>query len=109
MSSEPNYSHVILFPTGRELRDSLVVGALLLGGGMGMVAFGEQTVPSGITALLIGLMPVWVAVFGRIFLGERLPGIALVGIIVGFVGVGILVGPTITGGTGAPVNPVAIK
>ena len=32
---------------------------------MGLVAFGEQTVPSGITALLIAMMPVWVAVFGR--------------------------------------------
>ena len=104
------HGRAAVIPTSRELRDSLIVGALLLGGGMGMVAFGEQTVPSGITALLIGLMPVWVAVFGRIFLGERLPGIALVGIIVGFVGVGILVGPTITGGTGAldPLGLLAI-
>ena len=94
----------------REWRDSLIVGALLLGGGMGMVAFGEQTIPSGITALIIGLMPVWVAVFGRAFLGERLPGLAIVGIVVGFVGVGILVGPTLTGGTGAldPLGLVAI-
>jgi drug/metabolite transporter (DMT)-like permease len=94
-------------PTRREWRDSLIVGALLLGGGMGMVAFGEQTVPSGITALLIGLMPVWVAVFGRVLLGERLPGIAIVGIVVGFVGVGILVGPTITGGAGA-LDPLGL-
>src|SRR6266508_6491339 len=35
----------------RELRDSFVVGTALLGGGMGMVALAEQTVPSGITAL----------------------------------------------------------
>ena len=32
---------------------------------MGMVSFGEQTVPSGITALLIAMMPVWVAILGR--------------------------------------------
>ena len=61
------------WPTRREWRDSAIVGALLLGGGMGMVAFGEQTIPSGITALLIAMMPVWVAVFGGILLGERLP------------------------------------
>ena len=59
-----------------------------------MVAFGEQTVPSGITALLIAMMPVWVAIFGRIFFGERLPRLAVVGIVVGFVGVAILVGPS---------------
>ena len=60
-------------PTRRELLDTTIVGALLLGGGMGMVAWGEQTIPSGIAALLIGMMPVWVAVLGRLVLGERLP------------------------------------
>jgi drug/metabolite transporter (DMT)-like permease len=101
------HGRAAIAPTRREWRDSLIVGALLLGGGMGMVAFGEQTVPSGITALLIGLMPVWVAVFGRLLLGERLPGIAIVGIVVGFVGVGILVSPTITGGAGA-LDPLGL-
>jgi drug/metabolite transporter (DMT)-like permease len=78
----------------RELRDSLVVGIALLGGGMGMVALAEQTVPSGITALLIALMPAWVAVLGRVFFGERLPTVVIVGIVVGLVGVAILVAPT---------------
>ncbi len=75
------------WPTRREWRDSAIVGSLLLGGGMGMVAFGEQTVPSGIAALLIAMMPLWVAVLGRIFLGIRLPRLAVVGIVIGFVGV----------------------
>jgi drug/metabolite transporter (DMT)-like permease len=66
-----------------------------------MVAFGEQTVPSGITALLIAMMPVWVAILGRIFLGERLPRLAVVGIVVGFGGVAILIGPSAFGGSGA--------
>ena len=72
-----------------------------------MVAFGEQTIPSGITALLVAMMPVWVAIFGRVLLGERLPWLAGVGIVVGFVGVAILVGPTILGQTGAldPLGP----
>ena len=97
-------------PTRREWRDSAIVGALLIGGGMGMVAFGEQTVPSGITALLVAMMPVWVAVFGRIFFGERLPRLAVVGIVVGFVGVAILVGPSAFGGQGAlePIGLAAI-
>jgi drug/metabolite transporter (DMT)-like permease len=88
-------------PTRREWRDSAIVGSLLIGGGMGMVAFGEQTVPSGITALLIAVMPVWVAVLGRIFLGERLPRLAVVGIVVGFFGVTVLIGPSAFGGVGA--------
>ncbi|HEY7590191.1 MAG TPA: EamA family transporter [Candidatus Limnocylindrales bacterium] len=80
------------WPARREWRDMFVIGALLLGGGMGLVAWGEQTVPSGIAALLIALMPVWVAIFGRVFFGERLPRLAIVGIAVGLVGVAILVG-----------------
>jgi drug/metabolite transporter (DMT)-like permease len=88
-------------PTRREWRDSLIVGGLLLGGGMGMVAFGEQTIPSGITALLIAMMPVWVAIFGRVFLGEGLPRMAVVGIAVGFVGVAFF------GGAGA-LDPLGL-
>ena len=94
-------------PSRREWRDSAIVGAMLLGGGMGLVAWGEQTIPSGIAALIIALMPVWVAVLGRVFLGERLPGIAIAGIVIGFVGVGILVGPTIAGESGA-LNPLGL-
>jgi drug/metabolite transporter (DMT)-like permease len=82
-------------PSLREWRDCFIVGAFLMGGGMGAVAWGEQTVPSGITALLIAMMPVWVAVFGRIFLGERLPRAAAIGIATGMAGVVILVGPSI--------------
>ncbi len=94
-------------PTRREWRDSAIVGALLLGGGMGMVAYGEQTIPSGIAALMIAMMPVWVAVLGRIFLGERLPRLAVVGIVLGFVGIAILVGPSALGGVGA-LDPVGL-
>jgi len=94
-------------PSVREWRDSTIVGALLLGGGMGMVAYGEQTVPSGITALFIAMMPVWVAVLGRIFLGERLPRLAGIGIVLGFAGVAILVGPSAFGGAGA-LDPLGL-
>ncbi len=90
-----------VLPTRREWRDTLIVGALLLGGGMGMVAWGEQTIPSGIAALLVAMMPVWVAILGRVFLGQRLPRLAIIGIVVGFVGVAILVGPTALGDSGS--------
>jgi drug/metabolite transporter (DMT)-like permease len=82
-------------PSLREGRDSFIVGALLLGGGMGAVAWGEQTVPSGITALMIAMTPVWIAVFGRLFLRERLPMAATIGIATGLLGVAILVGPSL--------------
>jgi drug/metabolite transporter (DMT)-like permease len=88
-------------PSRTELRDSAIVGALLLGGGMGLVAWGEQSVPSGITAVVVALMPVWVAVFGRWAFGERLPRVAILGVALGFSGVALLAGPTAVGAPGA--------
>ena len=71
-------------PTRREWRDSAIVGGLLLGGGMGLVAWGEQTIPSGIAALMVALVPVWIAIFGRVAYAQRLPGLAIAGIAIGF-------------------------
>jgi drug/metabolite transporter (DMT)-like permease len=84
--------------TRRQLRDSTIVGGLLLGGGNGLVAWGEQTVNSGTAAVLIALMPAWLAVFSRTLLGDRLPRMVVLGIAIGFVGVAVLVAPTDTGG-----------
>ena len=81
-----------------EIRDSAMVGGALLGGGMGLVAVGVQTVASGIAALLIALMPAWLAVLGWLFLRDRLPRLVVVGIALGLVGVAILVAPA-DGGT----------
>src|SRR5688500_3958561 len=53
------YRSTLRMPSLVELRDSLIVGALLAAIGNGFVAFGEQTIPSGITALFIALMPAW--------------------------------------------------
>jgi drug/metabolite transporter (DMT)-like permease len=92
--------------TWAEVRDTFIVGALLLGGGMGMVAWGEQSVPSGIAALLVAVMPVWLAVLSRLFVGERLPRIALLGIAVGFGGVALLAWPTNVGG--AAIQPAGL-
>jgi drug/metabolite transporter (DMT)-like permease len=82
-----------VWPTAREWRDTTIVGGLLLLGGMGLVSWGEQTVPSGIAALMVAMMPVWVAVLGWFFLKERLAPAAIVGIVIGIAGVAILVGP----------------
>jgi drug/metabolite transporter (DMT)-like permease len=90
-----------------QFRDSFVVGALLLGGGMGMVALGEQTVPAGITALIIALMPLWVAVLGRIIFGERTSRLVLVGIVLGLAGVVILVAPTGVGALALSAGGIA--
>lgn len=94
-------------PTRRELVDSAIVGTLLLCGGMGLVAWAELTVPTGIVALLVALMPAWVALFGRIFFGERLVPLVVVGLVVGFVGVGLLIAPGLAAGAGS-LDPLGV-
>lgn len=80
-------------PSRRQVRDASIVGALLLGIGNGFVALAELTVPSGISAVLIALMPVWLAVLGWIYFRDRLPVIVMAGIALGMAGVTLLVWP----------------
>jgi len=86
-------------PGRREWRDAAIIGGLLLAGGNGLLAVGEQTVPSGIAALIIATLPLWVAVLGRVFFGVVLTRTIVVGTVIGFVGVAVLVWPT--GGPGS--------
>ncbi len=78
----------------REWRDAAVVGTLLLVGGNGVVAWAQQYVPSGVTALLFGSMPLWIIVFDWIRPGGVAPSRrTCLGLGLGMVGVAVLVNP----------------
>lgn len=81
------------WPTKRQLRDSAIVGGLLLGIGNGFVSLGEMTVPSGIAAILIAMMPLWFALLGWLYLRQRLPRLVIGAIALGFFGTALLVWP----------------
>jgi drug/metabolite transporter (DMT)-like permease len=82
------------WPTRRQWRDAAIVGLLLLVGGNGLVSFAEQTVPSGIAALIIGSVPLWLTLFEALRPGGIKPGWqSILGLIVGFAGIFLLVGP----------------
>lgn len=81
-------------PTRRQVVDSAIVGGLLLGIGNGFVVFGEKTVPSGIAAILIGMMPLWFALLGWLYLRQRLPRLVVTAIAIGFGGVALLIWPS---------------
>jgi drug/metabolite transporter (DMT)-like permease len=72
---------------------ALVSGGLLLGIGNGGVSWAQQTVASGIAALVIATIPLWIAVLDRVFFGARLSPLVLAGIALGFGGVAILLDP----------------
>lgn len=76
----------------RQLGALLLVGALLLAGGNGLVTAGERHVPAGLSALLVGSVPLWIVVL-RALLGEPPPRGAVAGVLVGFCGVAVLLLP----------------
>jgi drug/metabolite transporter (DMT)-like permease len=76
----------------RELLASLALGLLFFPGGNGLVTLAEKEAPSGLAALIIAAIPLWVVVF-RLVSRERVPRVTLAGVAAGFAGIGILVAP----------------
>ncbi len=79
-------------PTGRQWLSATVIGGFLLLGGNGAVVWSEQHNASGITALLIATVPLWIALLDRVVFGKKLPTLAVVGLVIGFGGLILLVG-----------------
>ena len=94
-------------PTLGEWRRALVIGAALLLGGNGLVAFAETSVPSGIAALIVSVVPLWMALIDRIFYGRRISLPVFAGLAVGFGGVALLVWSP-GHGAGSAVGSVAL-
>jgi drug/metabolite transporter (DMT)-like permease len=81
-------------PTKREWRDALVTGLLLLCCGNGAVAWAEQRVPSGLAALLVAIVPLWMVVVDWLRPHGVRPRMSVVaGVVVGLVGLVVLIGP----------------
>jgi drug/metabolite transporter (DMT)-like permease len=78
----------------RQWLAAAVVGGLLFVGGNGLVAWSETRVDTGIAALLIAAVPLWMALFDRAANGQRLSRPALVGLLIGFGGVALLAWPS---------------
>ncbi|MFD3872897.1 EamA family transporter [Streptomyces sp. NPDC058623] len=82
--------------TGAQLRSSVLVGLLLILGGNGLVVLAERDVPSGLAALLVASVPMWVVVL-RAGTGDRPPVRTLLGVLVGLAGLAVLTGPGLSG------------
>lgn len=81
-------------PTLRQWRDNSIIGTLLLLGGNGPVAWAEQFIPSGITALLIGIGPLFVVLTEWAWPGGQRPTAGvLVALLLGLAGVVWLAAP----------------
>jgi drug/metabolite transporter (DMT)-like permease len=80
-------------PTAAEWRGAATAGLFLLLGGNGAVVWAEQRVPSGITALLVATVPVWMVILDWLRPGGVRPRAGVfVGLALGLVGLALLVG-----------------
>jgi drug/metabolite transporter (DMT)-like permease len=78
-------------PSRGQVREGVVVGALLLLGGNGLVNWAEEVLPSGFTALVVGASPVLFALFEWWLPPHRRPGAGTAfGLVLGTAGLALL-------------------
>lgn len=81
----------------RQLWHMAVVGILLLMGGNLTLSYAERVVPSGLSALLIAVTPLWFLVLDTWLLGDhRISNRGLAGLGLGIVGMVVLLWPKLT-------------
>jgi drug/metabolite transporter (DMT)-like permease len=81
-------------PARKEWRSAAIIGLLLLVGGNGGVSWAEQHIPSGVTSLLVGTVPLWMALLDAVRPGAQRPDWrVIVGMLAGFAGVVVLIRP----------------
>jgi drug/metabolite transporter (DMT)-like permease len=78
-------------PTREQLRSALVVGSLLMGANA-VISVAETAVPSGLAALLVASVPLWVILLRRAS-GDRPAPATIAAVLVGFAGVALLLRP----------------
>jgi drug/metabolite transporter (DMT)-like permease len=94
--------------TRRELQGAAVVGILMLSVANGLVVLAERTVPSGVAALIVASIPLWIVVY-RMVTGERVGRDLLAGVLLGLVGVAVLVVPGGLNGTVDPIGAIMLS
>lgn len=85
-------------------RTAWIVGALLPAGGNGLVFWAQESgLASGVAALIVAIEPMFIALLAIWWQRERMPAVGWLGLMLGFVGVAVLIGPARLGS--APVDP----
>ena len=88
-------------------RNALIIGAFLILGGHGLIAYGAQYLSAGIASLLNSTIPLWVVLFMFLIYRNKITNLTKIGLTLGFSGMIILVGPSIGGDQGLSLVGIA--
>jgi drug/metabolite transporter (DMT)-like permease len=92
----------------QQWKDTIVLGALLLLGGQGLLTWGTQYVASGISGLLNSTIPLWVAILALLIFKKHMTKLMIVGLAAGFSSLMLLVAPSLGSGTLSPIGTAAL-
>jgi len=96
-------------PTRVHWRGAIIVGVALLALGNGAVTWAAHREPTGIIALIVSLVPLWLLVFGWFGAkGVRPAGYEVAGVLLGLVGIALLVAPHEGGGQVTPLGTAVL-
>ena len=87
-------------PSATHWRSAAIIGGLMLLGGNGLVTWAEQRVPSGLAALIVASVPIWMAVLEGLEKRARPGGAVIAGLLLGLAGIALLVAPGRFAGNG---------
>jgi len=95
------------WPRGREWVNASLVGILLPGVGNTSVTVAVAHLPSGLVALLLATIPLWMGLFSSIGPNAKPLGRqAAVGLALGFAGIALLIGPGLIGAEHGAFSPL---
>ncbi len=80
-------------PTREHWRNSALIGSLLFLAGNGALTWAELKVPSGLAALLLSIIPLWMVLLHHLELRRGLDWQLVLGLVLGLAGIALLVGP----------------
>jgi drug/metabolite transporter (DMT)-like permease len=90
-------------PGAAEIRSGILTGAFLFVGGQAALAWSQTRVPTGMAALVLATIPLWMVVLDAARTSAARPdGVTSFGLVLGFAGVTILIRPWSAWGGGAP-------
>lgn len=89
------------FPNPAQWRAATIAGGLMMAGGIGLLTYAETRIPSGLAALMVATIPIWITIIAWLGFGGPRPGTqTFLGLALGFAGAALLFAPALGSGDG---------